>query len=292
MQTDLDFSNIQNITFLGPRGSYTDMACDYFMNKYELNTYPIAQKTIHQVFEFLNDNEDAVAVLPIENSVEGATTETLDNLITMKNPNIRIISEVTMPVELCLLARTTEIYSISGGVIAPSHIQAKCQKFILNELPLRIETIDASTTEEAANSLRNYNLTYASIGSKKTADICSLNVLKENIGDDKSNTTRFALIGDVESEYVKGMFSSLAFSTENKPGALFDALQVFRNNKINLTYITSRPSKIKFGEYIFYVTFDGFTNKMQMLKAVEELKTKTAFLRFLGSYERFKTDSV
>ena len=285
----LDFTNIQNITFLGPNGSYTDMACDYFMNKYEINAYPVAQKTIHQVFEFLDDNPDSLAVLPVENYVEGAVTETLDNLITMKNPNIKILSEVTMPVELCLLARTTEFYSITGGIIAPCPTQAKCQNFIQSELPVRIEMIDASTTEEAANALRNYNLTYASIGTKKTADICSLNVLKENIGDNKSNKTRFALIGDIENDYVKGMFSTLAFSTENKPGALFDALQVFRNNKINLTYITSRPSKIKSGEYVFYVTIDGLTSKMQILKAVEELKPKTSFLRFLGAYERLKS---
>lgn len=286
---NLDFTNIQNITFLGPNGSYTDMACDYFMNKYEINAYPIAQKTIHQVFEFLDDNEDSLAVLPVENSVEGATVETLDNLVSCKNPNVRILSEVTMPVELCLLARTTEIYSITGGLIAPVPTQAKCQKFILNDLPIRIELLDASTTEEAAKSLRNYNLTYASVGTKKTADIFSLNVLKENIGDNKTEYTRFALIGDIESEYTKGMYSSMAFSTENKPGALLDSLQVFRNNKINLTYIASRPSKTKAGEYVFYVTIDGLSGKMQILKAVEELRPKTSFLRFLGSYERFKS---
>ena len=286
---NLDFSNIQNITFLGPNGSYTDMACDFFMNKYEINAYPVAQKTIHQVFEFLEDTHDSLAVLPVENSVEGTTVETLDRIIMMKNPNIRILAEVTMPVELCLLARTTEFYSITGGIIAPCPTQAKCQKFIQSELPVRIELIDASTTEEAANSLRNYNLTFASIGTRKTADICNLNILKENIGDNKKNRTRFALIGDIESDYVKGMYSSLAFTTENKPGALFDALQVFRNNKINLSYITSRPSQMHSGEYVFYVSFDGFTSKGQMLKAIEELKPKTSFLRFLGSYERFKS---
>ena len=286
---NLDFSNIQNITFLGPNGSYTDMACDFFMNKYEINAYPVAQKTIHQVFEFLEDTPDSLAVLPVENSVEGTTVETLDRIIMMKNPNIRILAEVTMPVELCLLARTTEFYSITGGIIAPCPTQAKCQKFIQSELPVRIELIDASTTEEAANSLRNYNLTFASIGTRKTADICNLNILKENIGDNKKNRTRFALIGDIESDYVKGMYSSLAFTTENKPGALFDALQVFRNNKINLSYITSRPSQMHSGEYVFYVSFDGFTSKGQMLKAIEELKPKTSFLRFLGSYERFKS---
>lgn len=286
--TSLDFSNIQNITFLGPNGSYTDMACDYFINKYEINAYSIAQKTIQQVFEFMEDTPDSLAVLPVENLVEGTTVETLDRIIMMKNPNIRILAEVTLPVELCLLARTTEFYSITGGLIAPCPTQAKCQKFIQSELPVRIEMIDASTTEEAANSLRNYNLTFASIGTRKTAEIYNLNVLKENIGDNKKNRTRFALIGDIECDYVKGMYSSLAFTTENKPGALFDALQVFRNNKINLTYITSRPSQMHLGEYVFYVSFDGMTNKMQMLKAIEELKPKTSLLRFLGSYERFK----
>jgi len=285
MNFGLNFDNIQRVAYLGPRGSYTEMALDYFANKFELRAFPAEQRTIRQVIECVDENTDTLGVLPVENSVEGAVRETLDNLIRLKNQNIRILAEVIMPIEHCLLARTTEFYSITGGIISHPQALAQCQNFIHTEMPYRIETIDASSTAEAARSLVNYNLTYAAIGSKKTADIYNLNILKENINDDKSNCTRFILIGDCETDFVKGMQSSLAFSTENKSGALFDVLEIFKNNKINLSYISSRPSKHNFGEYIFIVNFDGHSSKEQILKTVGEMRKKTTFLRFLGSYE-------
>lgn len=284
MKSGFNFDNIEYIAYLGPAGSYTEMAADYFADKYNLQGRPVEQKTIRQVAEFVDDNPNTLGVLPVENSIEGAVRETLDNLIKLKNPNIKILSEVIMPIEHCLLARTTEFYSITGGIISHPQALAQCQNFIHTEMPYRIETIESSSTAEAARSLANYNLTYAAIGSKKTASLYRLNILRENINDDKSNCTRFILIGDCESTFVKGMQSSLAFSTENKPGALLDVLEIFRNNNINLSYISSRPSKHKFGEYIFIVNFDGHTSTNQILKTVEEMKKKTTFLRFLGSY--------
>lgn len=284
MKTGFNFDNIENIAYLGPSGSYTEMAADYFADKYKLQGRPVDLKTIRQVAEFVDDTPNALGVLPVENSIEGAVRETLDNLIKLKNPNIKILSEVIMPIEHCLLARTTEFYSITGGIISHPQALAQCQNFLHTEMPYRIETIEASSTAEAARSLANYNLTYAAIGSKKTASLYRLNILRENINDDKSNCTRFVLIGDCEAPFVKGMQSSLAFSTENKPGALLDVLEIFRNNNINLSYISSRPSKNKFGEYIFIVNFDGHTSSNQILKTVEEMKKKTTFFRFLGSY--------
>lgn len=284
MKTGFNFDNIENIAYLGPSGSYTEMAADYFADKYNLQGRPVEQKTIRQVAEFVDNNPNTLGVLPVENSIEGAVRETLDNLIKLKNPNIKILSEVIMPIEHCLLARTTEFYSITGGVISHPQALAQCQNFIHTEMPYRIETIESSSTAEAARSLANYNLTYAAIGSKKTASLYRLNILKENINDDKSNCTRFILIGENEVSFVKGMQSSLAFSTENKPGALLDVLEIFRNNNINLSYISSRPSKNKFGEYIFIVNFDGHTSTNQIIKTVEEMKQKTTFFRFLGSY--------
>lgn len=286
MKSGLNLENIQNIAYLGPAGSYTEMAMDFFVNKYDIQAHRFEQKTIRQVVEFVDENSDSIGVLPVENSIEGAVRETLDNLIRVKNSNIKILSEVIMPIEHCLLARTTEFYSITSGVISHPQALAQCQNFIHAELPYSVQIMEASSTAEAARSLANYNLTYAAIGSKKTADIYRLNVLRENINDDKSNCTRFILIGDCETEFVKGMQSTIAFSTENKPGALLDVLEIFRNNKINLSYISSRPSKQMFGEYIFYVNFDGHTSHEQILKTVGEMKLKTTFLRFLGSYEK------
>lgn len=286
MKSGLNLEHIQNIAYLGPQGSYTEMAMDYFANKYEIQAYTREQKTIRQVLEYVAENPNTLGVLPVENSIEGAVRETLDNMIKLANPNIKVLAEVVMPIEHCLLARTTEFSSITGGIISHPQALAQCQNFIHEELPYRIETIEATSTAEAARSLANYNLTYAAIGSRKTADLYYLNILRENINDDKSNSTAFILVGDCEQEFVKGMHSAMAFSTENKPGALLDVLEIFRENKINLSYISSRPSKNKFGEYIFIVNLDGHSSQAQIIKTVEQIKEKTTFFRFLGSYNR------
>ena len=281
----MNFDEVQNIAYLGPHGSFSEMAADAFCEKYNIQATPMPLTTIRQVVEYVDNNPNTLGVLPVENSIEGTVTEALDNLMFTKNPNIYILSEYIMPIHHCLLARTTEISSIANIISHPQAL-AQCQNFIHNEMPYHVNIIEASSTSEAAKSLVNYNLTYAAIGSKKTADVYYLNVLRENINDDKTNRTRFVLIGDFETEPTHDDRTSLAFSTANKPGALLEVLKVFLENDINLSYIASRPSKQKFGDYIFIVNFDGHIKNPKMFKTIQQVREKTDFMRFLGSYSK------
>lgn len=283
----LNFETVKSIAYLGPQASFTEMAKDYFCDKFNINAYPTSLTTIRQVVEYVDDNPDTLGVLAVENSIEGTVRESLDNLMMTKNPNIRILSEYYMPIHHCLLARTTEFSSITGVISHPQAL-AQCQNFIHNELPFNVNIIEAPSTAEAAKSLQNYNLTYGSIGSKKTAETYNLNVLKENINDDKSNQTRFILIGDFETDETGNDKTSLAFSTENKPGALLNILEIFMKNNINLSYIASRPSKQQFGDYIFIVNFDGHIHEPKIMGTIQEIKEKITFMRFLGSYKKSK----
>lgn len=277
---------VEQIAYLGPGGSYTEMAKDIFCKKYSLEAPQTPMKTIKQVLEFLDENPKSVGILPIENSIEGAVRETIDNLIRTKNENIRVLSEMVMPIHHCLLSRTTELYSISGVISHPQAL-AQCQNFIHNQLPRHLNIIEAVSTAEAARKLQEYNLTYAAIGSEKTAEIYNLNVLQCNINDEPDNKTRFALIGDFETPKSENDNTTLAFSTENKPGALLEILQIFQDYEINLSYIDSRPSKVKFGEYTFFVDFDGHISEEKIQKVIEEVKSRTHYYRLVGSYERW-----
>ncbi len=281
----MDFSNIQRIAYLGPEASFSEMATDIFREKYSITAYPEKMTTIRQVIEFVDDNPNTLGVLPLENSIEGSVRESLDYLMLTKNENIRMLSQVIMPIRHCLLARTTEFYSITGIISHPQAL-AQCQNFIHDEMPRNLNIIEATSTAEAARSLANYNLTYAAIGSKKTADIYNLNVLRENINDDQTNQTRFVLIGDFETELTGNDKTSLVFATENKPGALMEILNIFYENNINLSYIVSRPSKINFGDYNFIVNFDGHIKDPKIFRTVEQIKEKTTFFRFFGSYSK------
>ncbi|MBO8430767.1 prephenate dehydratase [Spirochaetes bacterium] len=281
----LKLEHIKEAAYLGPEASFSEMAKDKFCEKYQINPYPRPQKTIRQVIEYVTETPEAIGVLPVENSIEGTVRESLDTLMLCDNPNIKILAEIVMPIRHCLLSRTTEFYSITGVISHPQAL-AQCQNFIHDELPRNLNIIETTSTAEAARSLANYNLTYAAIGSEKTAEVYNLNILKENINDDKSNQTRFVLIGEYDTEKTGRDKTSIAFSTDNRPGALLEVLNIFYKNNINLTYISSRPSKQKFGEYIFVVNFDGHIRSKKILNTLSEVKEKTTYMKFFGSYEK------
>ena len=281
----LKLEHIKEAAYLGPEASFSEMAKDKFCEKYQINPYPRPQKTIRQVIEYVTETPEAIGVLPVENSIEGTVRESLDTLMVCDNPNIKILAEIVMPIRHCLLSRTTEFYSITGVISHPQAL-AQCQNFIHDELPRNLNIIESTSTAEAARSLANYNLTYAAIGSEKTAEVYNLNILKENINDDKSNQTRFVLIGEYDTEKTGRDKTSIAFSTDNRPGALLEVLNIFYKNNINLTYISSRPSKQKFGEYIFVVNFDGHIRSQKILNTLSEVKEKTTYMKFFGSYEK------
>ena len=190
-----------------------------------------------------------------------------------------------MPIEYCLLSRTTEFYSITG-IIGTPYLLGKCQDFIKHEMPLNLNIVENTSMSECARNLSNYNLTYGSIGNRKTAETYRLNVLKEHINDDKTNQTRYILIGDFDTPITNNDKTTLAFSAGNKPGTLLEVLKTFLENNINLTYISSRPSKINMDEYVFIINFDGHSKEAHITKVLDEIKPKTKLFRLLGSYEK------
>ena len=281
-----NFENIRNIAYLEPSNSFSEMAMDKFCDQYELNCFTTPLTTIKQIVDYVTTNSsDTIGVLPVENTIDGTIRESLDSIILSPNPNIRIISELVLPIEYCLLSKTTEFYSITG-LIAPPRLLGKCNKFITEEMPRNLNIIEAPSPLEAARELNNYNLTYASIGNRKIAENCMLNILKENINDDKTNKTKYILIGDIETKPTGKDKTTIAFKANNTPGSLLKILTIFLENKINLTYISSYPSKNNSDEYTIIVTFDGHIHNPNMLKALKEIKPKTSYFRYLGSYRK------
>lgn len=281
-----DFENIRNIAYLEPKNSFSEMAVDEFCNKYDINCFTTPLTTIKQIVEYVTANSsDTIGVLPVENTIDGTIRESLDSIILSPNPNIRIISELVLPIEYCLLSKNTEFYSITG-LIAPPRLLGKCQKYISEEMPRNLNIIEAASMLEAARDLNNYNLTYASIGNRKIAEDCMLNILKDNIHDDKDNQTRYIVIGDIETKPTGKDKTTVAFKANNTPGSLLQILKVFLENDINMTYISSYPSKNNPEEYFIIVSFDGHVQNKNMLKAINEMKPKTSYFRYLGSYKK------
>lgn len=283
----MEIKNVLNIAYLGPEASFSEMARDAFCQKYNINTFSTPLKTITDVVEFVDKNPFTLGVVPVENSIDGTLRASLDSLMSTQNPNIRILSEVFLPIEYCLLSKTTEFYSITG-VIGTPYLLGKCQEFIKKELPLHLNIIENTTMSECAKNLSNYNLTYGSIGNRKTAETYRLNILKENINDDKTNQTRYILLGNYDTPVTGNDKTTVAFATNNTPGALLEVLKIFLENEINLTYIASQPSKDDMEEYIFIVNFNGHIKDKNISAVLNKVKSKTIFYRFLGSYEKYQ----
>ena len=281
----MDFGSIIRIAYLGPEASFPEMAKDYFCEKYDIKAYPTPMPSVKQIMEYVRTNPGTLGVVPVENSVIGTVGETLDNLMISQNQDIKILAETTIPIQYCLLARTTEFYSITG-VIANQQALGQCSNFIKEELPRNLNIVEATNPPEAARSLQNYNLTYASIGSKKIAEVYNLNILKENINDDKSNRTNFVLIGSLETKPTGNDKTTLMFTTEDKPGALMEILNIFYENNINLSYISSQQGKENPNSYIFVVSFDGHVQDSYISETLTQVKNKAAYLKVMGSYEK------
>ena len=151
-------------------------------------------------------------------------------------------------------------------------------------MPRNINIIEVANDCEAAKALSNYNLTYASIGSEKISKLYNLNILKNNINDDKSNRTCYVLIGDYETEPSGHDKTTLMFTTKNKPGALMEILNIFSKNNVNLSHISSRQSKDNHENYIFTVSCDGHIQRAKIIQTVAQIKDKAEYMKFLGSY--------
>lgn len=280
-----DSGKIKTIAYLGKSGSFTEMAKDYFCEKYGLNAYQMPFRTIKEIIAYVENDKDAVGIIPVENAKEGIIRETNDNLLSSINQNIKILAETIMPAHNCLLSKNSEIYNISG-LIAPAPAIARCNQYIKNELPIHLNIINASDTEEAARLLNSYNLTYAIIGTEKTAEIYNLNILNPNINNDKDNFTKFIMIGDFETEPTEHSTSGVALSLGDVPGVLYKIVKEFAEKEINITYVHATPSKMEEDKYILFLDFDGHIKEPHVQEAIENIKKHTTYFRFMGSYER------
>ena len=279
------FDEVKNIAYLEPVNSFSEMAKDEYCRMYNINCYSTPLGTIKQIAEYVARNSsDTGGVLPVENTIDGSIRESIDSIVLSTNSNLKIVAEIIMPVEYCLLSKTTEFYSITG-LIAPPRLLGKCGNFISQEMPRNLNIIESSSMLEAARELNSYNLTYASIGNRKIAESCMLNILKENIHDDKDNQTRYILIGDIDTQPTGKDKTTIAFRTNNTPGALLDILKIFLEHNINLSHISSYPSKTKMDEYIFIVNLDGHIQNTQIMRAINSIRPRISFLRLLGSYK-------
>ena len=281
----LDTSRIRKLLFLGPKGSYSDFAKNKFIDAFALNCVSTNLKSISGVIKALKDenSEDIVAVIPIENSIEGIVRETLDNLSSLKKEGYKIIAETTMNVEHALIGFADKISEIK---VVRSHPQAlaQCKTFLQNNFPDTLIEEATLSTSAAVRSLFENDKSIAAIGSVDCAKMYEIPVIEEKINDENNNQTRFILLGKFIAPQTGNDKTSITFSTENKAGALSKILNILDEYNLNMSYIDSRPSKKELGEYVFYIDFEGHMNDINVQKAFEEIKKFVKMFHVIGTY--------
>ena len=280
------FEDFNEIVCLGMGGSYSEIAKDKLFNAYDLFLYQRSLNSIKDCIDYIDENCNAITILPVETTYKGIIRETIDNLILTKNQNIQILAETVVPVNDCILSKTTEFYSLTGLIAKPNAL-GKCKTFIKDEMPRQLNIVVSESMDDAARLLSNYNLTYSIIGTHKTAEIYNLNVLKEHIEDDKNNERRFIVIGDSETQPTGKDKTSIVLFLADRQGALLDIVQVFVKYHINITQINSKMMNNKIEEQAVFIDFDGHIKDEIIQNLISELEMLSQSIRIIGSYAKF-----
>ena len=280
------FRDFNEVICLGLGGSYSEIAKDKLFKAHDLYLYQRSLNSIRECIEYVDEFSNAIAVLPIETSYKGIIRETIDNLIMTKNQNIQILAETVVPVNDCILSKTTEFYSIMGLIANPNAL-GKCKKFVKDEMPRQLNIVMADSMDDSARLLCNYNLTYSIIGTKKTAELYNLNVLKEHIEDDKDNNRRFIVIGDGTTKSTGNDKSSIVMFLDDHQGALMDIVQVFVKYHVNITHINSKMMNNRAEEQAVFIDFDGHKDDENIKLLLKDLAQNCKSIRVIGSYTHF-----
>jgi prephenate dehydratase len=276
------------IAHLGPPGTYAEQAAFFYLNwlqnyegitaqqSFELCPYP----TIAQSLQAVIKRSAEIAVVPVENSIEGSVNMTLDSLWQLDNLKIQLA--LVLPIQHTLVSRSTSLDNIKTVYSHPQAL-AQCQGWLSQFLP-NVNLIASNSTTEALQRLEA-ELTTAAISSSRAAQLYNLPILAQGINDYPENCTRFWVVSTEENNTIDCTHTSLAFSVPaNVPGALVKALEVFASLGINLSRIESRPTKRSLGEYLFYLDIEADVNAVMMKSALGELQNYTEILKIFGSY--------
>ena len=280
------FNDFNEVVCLGMGGSYSEIAKDKLFKAYDLYLYQRSLTSIKECIDYVDEYSNAIAILPIETTFKGIIRETINNLIQTKNQNIRILAETTIPVNDCLLSKTTEFYSISGLITNPNAL-AKCRNFVKEEMPRQLNIIMSESMDESARLLQNYNITYSIIGTHKTAELYNLNILKEHVENYKNNNRRFIVIGDSQTEPTGNDKTSIVLFLNDRQGALLDIVQVFVKYHINITQINSKMMNNKQEEQAVFIDFVGHEQDEIIKKLIQDLTPIVQSVRVIGSYTEF-----
>src|SRR5262245_30397748 len=263
------------VAYLGPEYSYSHLAA---VERFGQAVEYMRVGSIASVFEEVNRSHVDFGVVPLENSTDGGVSDTLD--MFMRLPQLKISAEVRLVIHHNLLANCDQ--EQIRRVYSKPQALSQCRNWLSKNLP-HADMKDVSSTAVAAQ-LASQEPGAAAVASRQAAVKYGLRMLFTEIEDNPHNETRFAIIGRQESEKTGNDKTAVMFKVPNKPGALVNALDLFNQNKLNLTWIESFPAKTGKNEYMFFVDFDGHIEDPKVRRALSALEGQCEQISVLGSF--------
>lgn len=308
---------MKRIAVLGPFGTVTDESARYFFRGAEGDYEFIPYKQISEVFRATAKGETDWSVIPIENAIDGSVSLHMDYLI--HENSLPIQAEWIYPSIQNLIGRRNtanrEKVATGGSANEPSTEDvgepkpyadirkvisipvaiAQCRKFLGTELPdVELEHV-ASTAEGVRLVSASEDASLAAIGTRLAAKLYGLDILASDITDHQNNYTRFVLVGEEAPALPASPLRKTTLIVtlpEDFPGALHQVLATFAWRRINMTKIESRPTKLKLGNYYFYIDVEETLDSVLLQAALAEIEALRCQVRVMGSYPTYPYESA
>jgi prephenate dehydratase len=272
------------IGFQGIQGAYSEMA---LMRHFGRGARSVGFSSFEEVFDAVTAGMIDAGFVPVENSIAGTVVENYDLLLTN---DVFVTAEAYMAIRHTLLGIPGA--ALENIALASSHPHAlnQCKEF------LKVHGIRPRPTYDTAGAARilaeNPRPDLAAIASELCADIYRLDILCRDIQSKKTNITRFFVVvkESAASRTARAEKTSIAFITRHYPGALVDCLSIFRDHRLNLTKLESRPVPENPWEYVFYTDFEGGVEDEAVGRSLDALKSQALFVKILGSYPKGDSD--
>jgi prephenate dehydratase len=271
------------VGFLGPSGTFAEEALRSSAPAGGVEEVPFS--SVWDTVMAVQDGAVEQAVVPIENSLEGSVTTTLDALAGDAS-RVRIVAEVVRPITHCLIARDGIGLDAIARVLSHPQALSQCARFLRERLPGAATEVSGSTAE-AVRTVVASSEPLAAIGTRLAAELYGGTVLASGVEDRAGNLTRFVWLARAGAEpHGQPDKTSIVFwgFNDESPGALVAVLRELADRGVNLTKIESRPRRVQLGHYMFFADLDGAEDDGPVRDALAGLAQRVQTLRVLGSY--------
>lgn len=272
---------MRRVAYLGPEGTFTEEALLTMEDLADDRRVPLG--SVPEVLATVERGEAELGIVPIENSIEGSVSLTLD--VLGFDSDLLIQREVDLPISLCLSAKPGTVLEAVRAVVSIPIAAAQCREWLARKLP-GVALRDARSTADAARAVaRSKRSGQAAISTAHAAALYGLVILAAEIEDHPENQTRFVVVGEgIPPPSGHDKTSIVCFQHQDRPGSLLGILQEFAARSLNLTKLESRPTKKSLGEYCFFIDFEGHVADELVADCIRALIAKQHPVKFLGSY--------